>query len=132
MDYRNTYSWQMTVELAPRLVRLAEELPAAEEQGLTRHLLDIVVSLPAAVALDLSAEGSRRRECLMRLQAALAVLESVYPAIDAAETAEAVQALEARLLGNSFAEKVPPPAEPEPEEHEEPEPPALPDAQEPA
>lgn len=104
--------------LLPLVVRLAEQLPAAEEQGLKRHLFDLQVDLPAAVGLDLVQSGERRREPLMRLQAALAVVEMIYPAIDAGELPEAAQALEARLLGRDFAEAEPAPAAeaPEPED----------------
>lgn len=127
MNYRKTYSWKMTLELMPGLVRLSEELPSAEEQGLRRHLGDAAVGLVAAVAQDLEAEGERRREQLARLEAVLAVVEVVYPAIDAAEMSEQVGKVRERLTGQSFGEEEPDPA---PEPLEEPaqavQPPAQP------
>lgn len=116
MDYQNTYSWKMTLGLLPQVVRLAEQLPAAEEQGLKRHLFDLQVDLPAAVGLDLMDGSNRRREQLMRLQAVLAAVEVIYPAIDADDLPAATQALEARLLGTNFAEVEPEPEVPQADE----------------
>ena len=113
MDFRNTYSWQMTLDLVAHLSQLAEELPSAEEQGLKRHLHDVVVDLPTAVSIDLRASGStRRHEQLAKLQAALAVIEAVYPAIDVAEINEHSASLEGRLLAANFNEQLPEPEEP--------------------
>jgi hypothetical protein len=113
MDFRNTYSWQMTLEFVPHLSQLADELPAVEEQGLKRHLHDIVVDLPTAISIDLRASGStRRHEQLAKLQAALAVIETIYPAIDVTEVNEQVNSLEGRLVGASFTEQIPEPEAP--------------------
>jgi hypothetical protein len=112
MDFRNTHSWQMTLEFVPHLSQLADELPTAEEQGLKRHLHDIVVDLPTAISIDLRASGStRRHEQLAKLQAALAVIETIYPAIDVTEVNEQVKALETRLMAANFTEQLPDPEE---------------------
>ena len=112
MEVRNTYSWQMTLELVPHLAQLADDLPSGEEQGLKRHLFDSVVDLPAAVSIDLRAAGStRRHEQLARLQATIAVVEKVYPAIDVAELNEQVEKVETRLTAANFSEQLPEPEE---------------------
>lgn len=128
MNYRNTFSWQASLELVPQLVRLAEELPTSEEQGMTRHLHDLVVELPAAVAFDLETGGNTRIPHVFKLSAALAAIEAVYPAIDASEIVTAAQGLDERLRGQQFAEEIPAPAPATPDaENETPPEPETPD-----
>ncbi len=83
-DYRKDMVWQAAVALAPQLVRLAEELPAAEELGLSWQLRQLLAELPAAVALDRATGSQTRLSVGLRLSAVLDVLEHVYPALDVA------------------------------------------------
>jgi hypothetical protein len=96
-DYRNTKAWQAAIELGPQLVRLAEELPAAEQVGLSMQLRQLMVELPAAIALDLLNEGHTSLAVALRLGAALELIERVYPALDAGPARTAVAGLTERV-----------------------------------
>ncbi len=96
-DYRNTKAWQAALELGPHLVRLAEELPAAEQVGLSMQLRQLMVELPAAIALDLLNDGHTSLVVALRLGAALELIERIYPALDAGPARTAVTALTERI-----------------------------------
>ncbi len=96
-DYRNTYSWQESIALGPQLVRLAEQLPSAEQMGLAHQLHSAMVELPTAVGMDLTTGGQARLEAVHRLIAILELVDRVYPALDASAAQAAVDQLAARL-----------------------------------
>jgi hypothetical protein len=64
----------------------------------------MMIDLPAAIAADL-VDGSRTRiAVVLRLQAALEVIERVYPALDTAEPKTILDELLERTESGSFAE----------------------------
>lgn len=107
-QYRNTHSWQSVIELGPKLVRLAEDLPAHEQTGLVMQLHQLMVELPAMVASDLVSGTALRFLPLYRLTAALELVERVYPALDAGDAKHALADVALRLGGPSFAESITP------------------------
>jgi hypothetical protein len=106
-EVRTTYSWQATMELAPKLVTLAESLPSQEQAGLVSLLQHLMVDLPGAVAEDLIHGSEHRFGVAMRLSAAVEVIDKVYPALDTLSVRQAVDELVERLDGSNFAEQVP-------------------------
>jgi hypothetical protein len=104
-EYRDTYSWQAALELGPRLMSLAEELPAAEEMGLSFQLRQLMVELPAVVAADLIQDGTTRQTVALKLVATLELVDRVYPALDTAATRTAADNLVERLMGAGFDER---------------------------
>jgi hypothetical protein len=117
-DYRETYSWQAAIDLGRPLTKLAEELPAQEQQGLIMALQRIMVELPGTIASDLILGTNTRVGCLVRLQAALELTERVYPALDTAEPRRLLDALVARCDSVGFTEIHAAPA-PAPQETED-------------
>ena len=107
-QYRNTHSWQSTIELGPKLVRLAEDLPAHEQTGLVMQLHELMVELPAMVANDLVNGASTRFLPLYRLTAALELVERVYPALDAGDAKLALADVALRIGGPTFTESITP------------------------
>ena len=105
-DYRNTHSWQEAMALGPHLSRLAEELPAGEQMGLSWHLRQSLIEIPVAIAADLAAGSNTRATQLVRLAATLEMVERVYPALDGGPARQAVDELTKRLTSGSFAELV--------------------------
>jgi hypothetical protein len=134
-DYRNTLSWKGAIELGPKLIRVAEELPASEEIGLSLQLRQLMVELPAAIAADMAGATDTRQLTMYKLVAALELVDRVYPALDTGDTKTAVDKLAERLAGPNFAEgatssATPAPAAepaltPEPNHEPEPEAPAV-------
>ena len=104
-QYRETYSWQNAIELGPKLMRLAEELPAAEENGLSLHLRQLMVDVPTAIAADLLKNREAKLEYALKLVTVLEMIDQVYPALDTADTKNAADALLQRLASPSFAER---------------------------
>ena len=102
-DYRDTYSWQAAVELGRPLTILTEELPAQEDRGLIMALQSLMIELPAAVASDLVAGTSTRLAVIFRLQAALELIERVYPALDTAASKSGLDAIIERTESADFA-----------------------------
>jgi hypothetical protein len=121
-DYRNTLSWKGAIELGPKLIRVAEELPASEEIGLSLQLRQLMVELPAAIAADMAGATDTRQLTMYKLVAALELVDRVYPALDTGDTKTAVDKLAERLAGPDFAE---PALTPEPNHEPEPEAPAV-------
>ncbi len=123
-EYRNSSSWLGAIELGPKLMELAEELPASEEMGLSFQLRQLMVDLPATVCADLVDGTDSRRVAAYRLLATLELVDRVYPALDTAGVRNEADALvESLLSGDSFSDMVggPKPAaavsdDPEPEE----------------
>ncbi len=111
-EYRETKAWQQAIELGPKLVKLAEELPQAEQVGLGQQLRQQMVDLPAMVAMDLVDGSSVRLHVAMRLTATLELVERVYPALDAAAAKTALAELTERLASDQFEERVAAPAPP--------------------
>jgi hypothetical protein len=104
-DYRKTKAWHEAVELAPHLVRLAEELPSGEEHGLSTQLRHLMVELPAAIASDLLEKDSfTRRPVALRLVAILDIIDKVYPALDTAAARTAIEVLIDRVTSDRFGE----------------------------
>lgn len=105
-EFRDTHSWQEAIELGPQLVRLAEDLPVAEQMGLSLQLREAMVALPAAIAVDLLEGGSNtRKPATLRLVAMLDLIEKIYPALDTADVRAAVDTLAERISSNSFGEQ---------------------------
>lgn len=124
-EYRNSSSWQGAIALGPKLMGLAEELPASEEMGLSLTLRTLMVELPATVAADLLDDHSDMRLMpVLKLLAALELIDQVYPALDTAGVRAEADALAESLMSNkSFKEpKTASPA------HEAPKPPVAPAA----
>ena len=121
VDYRQTLSWQKAVAVSRSLAKLVEELPKGEEQGLVMQLQASMVDLPAAVARDLTRGSDMRKDELSRVQAILAVVEAVYPALDVAAASASLASAEEWLLSEHFAEPVPIPVPSEAEEAIDPE-----------
>ena len=104
-EYRETYSWQGAIELGPQLMRLAEELPAAEEMGLSLHLRQLMVELPASIAADLIKGRDASMASALKLLTVLELIDRVYPALDTAATRSAADTLAARLASGNFNER---------------------------
>ena len=104
-EYRETYSWQNAIEIGPKLMRLAEELPAAEENGLSLHLRQLMIEVPAGIAADLLKGADAQLGCALKLVTVLEMIDQVYPALDTADTNNAADALLQRLASPSFAER---------------------------
>jgi len=117
-DLRDTHSWQRAIELGPQLVRLAEELPASEQMGLSWQLRQSMVELPAAIAADLQSKSSTRQAAAFRLIAALDLIEKVYPALDTAGLRADAESLVEWVASSHFADRInqPPAAEAAPAE----------------
>ena len=118
-QYRSSRSWLGAIELGPKLMSLAEELPASEEMGLSLQLRQLMVKLPTTVGADLVLGTDTRKTAGFRLQATLEMIERVYPALDTAGVRADADALVERLMSDEqFAavpEAAPAPAAPEPE-----------------
>jgi hypothetical protein len=109
---RDTYSWQGAIELGRLLAALADELPAAEDNGLARGLRKGMVELPATIAADVLAshdDKPARMLPVLRLIAAIDLIDRVYPALDTADAREALEKLFDRLSGPDFDERKNPP-----------------------
>jgi hypothetical protein len=103
-EYQDTYSWQGAIELAPQLLTLAEELPAAEEMALSLQLRQLMVELPAGIAASLVAGSLADLSAPLRLISVLEIVERIYPALDTAAVRTAADALVKRLAGSDFTE----------------------------
>lgn len=119
-EYRETTAWQGAIALGPRLARLAEELPAAEEYGLALQLRQAMVELPAAIAQDIINDENHRQAVVLRLVATVELVERVYPALDVSAARHAVDSTAEQLLSDQWTEASALPQE-EPEIMEEPE-----------
>ena len=109
-DYRETLSWQAAVELGRPLTKLTEELPAQEDRGLIMALQSLMIELPAAIASDLIVGTSTRLGVIFRLQAALELIERVYPALDTAGPKTGLDALILRTESAGFGDVLVKPA----------------------
>jgi len=109
-DYRETLSWQAAIDLGRPLTILTEELPAQEDRGLIMALQSLMIELPAAIAGDLVAGTTTRLSVVFRLQAALELIERVYPALDTAAPKNGLDALIVRTESADFAAVVVKPA----------------------
>lgn len=103
-DYRQTKAWQGALDLGPQLLRLAEELPAAEEMGLSLALRQAAIELPAGIAADLLQDRQPRLDQALKVTAALELIDQVYPALDTATARAAADKLLERLTGGDFTE----------------------------
>lgn len=97
-NYRQSDSWKAALDLAPKLVALAEDLPASEEMGLSYRLKKIMVELPSAAAHDQLRGTDTRQRVALQLMAAIDLIDRVYPALDTADTRAGAEKLAARLL----------------------------------
>lgn len=79
---QQTYAWQEAIELARPISRLSEELPSHEQGGLVRTLQAAMVDLPASIGVDLLKGARTRMPVILRLEAALEIIDRVYPALD--------------------------------------------------
>jgi len=86
------------IELGPKLMNLAEELPASEEMGLSLQLRQVMVELPTAVAADLVQGTDTRQVVAFRLLTTLELVDRVYPALDTAGLRADADSLVERLM----------------------------------
>jgi len=107
-EYRKTQSWQGAIAIGPALINLAEALPASEEMGLSFQLRQLMVEVPAAVANDLMRGTEARHKAVLRLVAAIELIDKVYPALDTASVRTSVDQLADRLTGLAFQEELTP------------------------
>jgi len=105
-EYRDTLAWQGAIDLGPHIVKLAEELPQAEQTGLGQQLRQLMVELPGVIAMDLVDGSSARLQVALRLAGALELTERIYPALDTAAARTALDTLTERLSSGSFTEKI--------------------------
>lgn len=103
-DYRSTYSWQGAVAFAAPLMRLCDELPSSEQFGLVAQIQAMAIDLPASIARDITQGSDSRFESLMRLEAALAVVDRIYPALDASGLMDYIDSLRTQLSANRLRE----------------------------
>jgi hypothetical protein len=120
-EYRSSSSWKGAIELGPKLISLADDLPGSEGMGLSRQIRELMVEIPASMAMDMMHEHSDSRMVpVIKLLATLEIIDKVYPALDTAGIRADVDALAEKLSdGETFghAEEPKPadhPAEPKP------------------
>jgi hypothetical protein len=104
-EYRETYSWQSAIALGPQLMQLAEELPASEENGLSFQLRSLMVELPSSIAADLLADRPATLTPVLKLIAAVELIDNVFPALDTAATQTSLEELTNRLASENFDER---------------------------
>lgn len=112
-EYRNSPYWKAAMDLAPTLVRLADDLPGSEDNGLGSALRLLAVDLPASIASDLHTGSNTRTTPLFKLIAALDLVDRVYPALDTAGARAAADALGAQILADAFSRPSAAPEAPE-------------------
>ena len=114
--YRNSPYWKAAIDLGSSVARLADELPAAEEFGMSAALRKSAVALPAAIATDLleGSQANRRFRPVLKLAAALDLVDRVYPALDTAATRSALEALVEELSAGDFGAVAPAASTPAP------------------
>ncbi len=110
-EYRSGSSWQGAIELGPRLMKLAEELPGSEEMGLSFQLRQAMVEVPATAAAD-AMQGAQNTRLLpvLKLLAALDLIEKVYPALDTADVRAAAETLAEHLTTTAMGASATPAA----------------------
>lgn len=99
-DFRSNTSWKHALELGPELMEIAEALPAGEELGLSLQLRQLMVELPASIAMDLSKGTEHRHLAGFKLLAALELIDKVYPALDTANARAAADRLVEGMMGS--------------------------------
>ncbi|HEY2004548.1 MAG TPA: hypothetical protein VGH44_05555 [Candidatus Saccharimonadia bacterium] len=97
-QYKESANWQAAINIGPKLIALADDMPASEQMGLGMQLRQIMVDLPATVADDLLHGGNTRHLQALKLVAALELIDRVYPALDTASAKTAADKLTAQLL----------------------------------
>ena len=112
-DYRKDSTYRAAIELGPKLMNMAEELPASEEMGLSLQLRQLMVELPASVAGDLTLGTGTRHAAGFKLLAVLELIDKVYPALDTAATRSAADKLVEEMVSAAHA-PAPAPAAPKP------------------
>jgi len=112
-QYKESANWQAAINLGPKLIALADDMPASEQMGLGMQLRQIMVDLPAAVADDLLHGGNTRHLQALKLVATLELIDRVYPALDTASTKTAADKLATQLLSRE-EQTAAPSAEPQP------------------
>jgi hypothetical protein len=101
--YRTSPYWKAAIDLGPSLARLADELPASEENGLSLSMRQLSVELPATIAADLVAGTTTTRHItVLKLVAALELVDRVFPALDTVSARAAADALAEQLLAPEF------------------------------
>jgi len=87
-------------------MQLTEELPASETMGLSFQLRQAMVDVPATAAADaLQNAGDGRMLPILKLLAALDLIEKVYPALDTADARASVDRLAEGIVGKKFGQK---------------------------
>ena len=104
-NYRTTLAWHEALDLAPHLVRIAEQLPDGESAGLGARLRMLSTEIPGSIAADLVTGSQTALQVALHTAAALEVIEHVYPALDTAVARSATDELAARVQGPNFAEQ---------------------------
>jgi hypothetical protein len=111
-ELRTSYAWHESLDLAPHLVRIAEQLPDSEMAGLAASLRELSANVPSAIAAELVAGAPSALVQTLRAVATLEVIERVYPALDTATARAACDALAERVVGPDFAARIAPPVAP--------------------
>jgi hypothetical protein len=109
-EHRKTLSWKGAIDLGPGLIRIAEEMPASEELGLSLQIRQAMVELPAAIVADLENGTNTRQAVVYKLVASLELVDRVFPALDTVKTKQDVERLVERLSGPDFTERPSAPA----------------------
>lgn len=99
-DYRSQPLWKASIDLAPALARLADELPAAEANGLSHSLRSLMIALPAAIASDQITHDSERHLVALKLISTLELIERVYPALDTSDIRNSTDAVAEQVLAD--------------------------------
>lgn len=101
-DYKSSYAWQEAIELIPKVNRLSEDLPAADQDSMGGELRRTVIDLATAVAVDLIAASKPRFDYAIRLETQLEVIRRVYPALDTVIVEQDLSKLLERLQSDQF------------------------------
>ncbi|MBW4062240.1 hypothetical protein HJC99_06745 [Candidatus Saccharibacteria bacterium] len=104
-EYRTSFAWQSALEMAPHLVRIAEQLPEGETAGLGAKLRTLAAEVPGSIASDLVTGSRSSLSSVLGAVAALEVIERVYPALDTAAARAAADSLAERVAGPNFDER---------------------------
>ncbi len=114
-NYQNSYIWKEAVDLADRAQKVSEEIPADAQETLGLALRQSLLEVPAAATM-LAMQGDQKHQLpVLKLAAALEMIERVYPAIDLTEAQTALATVTKRLVSPQAAELIADQPEPTPE-----------------
>jgi hypothetical protein len=118
VDYKQSYAWRESLTVSQEVFGLIETLP--ETAGpLAAQLAELSVGLPAGVAADLMAGREAGLDAIVRLMAAVELVDRIYPALDTGKVQKLTARLMDRLQSPTFIELVPTPHAADAREEEE-------------